>query len=98
MTTQHDIIDLNPHPDRVPELTHYRDEGCAVWHACLSCPLARCIYDDPRGGRGASARQRDSEIARLFHEGWSARAIANHYQITRRSVFRILRRERIHHG
>jgi hypothetical protein len=83
-----------PPVDRVPELTHYRDEGCVVWHACLTCPLPRCIYDDPRQGRGAANRLRDAEIARLAREGWSARALAARYQVTRRHVFRILRRER----
>jgi hypothetical protein len=80
--------------DRVPELTHYQDEGCVVWHSCLSCPLARCIYDDPRQGRGAGVRLRDAQIARLYREGWTAGAIAARYGITRRSVFRVLRRER----
>ena len=80
--------------DRVPELTHYQDEGCVVWHACLSCPLARCIYDDPRQGRGAANKLRDLEIARLAREGWSVRALANRYGLTRRHVFRILQRER----
>lgn len=80
--------------DRLPELTHYRDDGCAVWRACLSCPLTRCIYDEPRGGRGAGNRLRDIEIARRAREGWSVDALAARYGVTRRHIFRILRRER----
>ena len=80
--------------DRVPELTHYQDDGCVVWHACLTCPLPRCIYDDPRQGRGAGVRLRDAEIVRRHREGWTARRLAEHYGVHRRSIFRILRRER----
>lgn len=94
MTTERQRRRREAPVDRVPELTHYQDEGCVVWHACLSCPLARCIYDDPRQGRGAANRLRDAEIARLFHAGWSARALADRYGVTRRHVFRILQRER----
>ncbi len=85
-------------PDREPELTHYRDDGCRVWRSCLTCPLARCIYDEPRQGRGAKFRLRDAEVARLYREGWSARTLAQRYGIQRRSVFRILRRERGQQG
>ena len=88
----------NPHwlplLDSVPELTHYEDKGCMVWPACLSCPLARCIYDDPRGTRAAIHRPRDREIARLHAEGWAANAIARHFNMSRRQVFRVLARER----
>ncbi len=94
MTTQHARRHRGAPPDRVPELTHYRDDGCRVWPSCLSCPLVRCIYDEPRQGRGATTRLRDAEIARLFREGWSARALALRYGVHRRSIFRILRRER----
>jgi hypothetical protein len=80
--------------DRVPELTHYQDEGCRVWPSCLSCPLPRCIYDDPRQGRGARTRLRDADIARLSAEGWTANALAAHYKVSRRQIFRILRHER----
>lgn len=83
-----------PVMDRVPELTHYRDEGCTVWHACLSCPLPRCVYDDPRQGRGAKTRMRDADIARLSGEGWTANDLAARYHISRRQIFRILRQER----
>ena len=80
--------------DRVPELTHYQDEGCVVWHACLTCPLPRCIYDEARPGRRAGKPLRDREMARLADEGWSVRALADRYGLTRRHVFRILRQER----
>lgn len=82
--------------DRVPELTHYQDEGCRVWHACLTCPLARCIFDDPVGVRSATNRavnsQRDSEIRRRYHAGEQATALAREFRIGRRTVYRIVER------
>lgn len=94
MTTQRDRPRPGARRDREPELVHYRDDGCRVWRSCLTCPLARCIYDEPRQGRGARFRLRDAEVARLYREGWSARALAQRYGVHRRSIFRILRRER----
>jgi hypothetical protein len=81
-------------PDREPELTHYEDDGCAMWHACLSCPLPRCIYDDPRGPRAGMRHERDVTMTRLSREGWSVDAIAAAFGVSRRHVFRILQQQR----
>ncbi len=83
-----------PWADRLPEFTHYRDDGCAVHSACLTCPLPSCVYDDPRQGRGAAIRLRDAEIMQRFHEGWSPARLAKHFGIHPRSIFRVLRRAR----
>jgi hypothetical protein len=77
-------------PDRPPELTHYRDEGCRFWHACLSCPFPRCLYEEPRGPARALNAYRDGEVRRMFAAGRSATEIAEHFGLTRRSVYRIL--------
>ena len=42
-----------PLVDRRPEETHYRDTGCELAPSCLQCPMERCVYDEPEGGRGA---------------------------------------------
>jgi len=34
-----------PDRDRLPEHTDYKDTGCGVYHACLSCPLMTCVFD-----------------------------------------------------
>jgi hypothetical protein len=83
-----------PHPDRGRRLRARHDDGCEVWHACLSCPLPRCIYDEPRRGRGAAKRLRDADIARLSREGWTANQLAERYRLSRRQIIRIRRRER----
>jgi hypothetical protein len=77
-------------PDRPPELTHYRDEGCRFWHACLSCPFPRCLYEEPRGPARALNAYRDGEVRRMFAAGRSAIEIAEHFGLARRSVYRIV--------
>jgi hypothetical protein len=78
--------------DALPERTRYQDTGCQVWHACLSCPLARCIYDAP--SQALRVRLRDAKIARLAGEGWTAAALADRYGMSIRQVYRILSRQR----
>jgi hypothetical protein len=77
-----------------PERTHYEDAGCEVWHACLSCPLPRCIYEEPRRGSAALKGLRDASIVRLSGEGWSRNALAARYKLSPRQVFRILQQAR----
>jgi hypothetical protein len=77
--------------DRVPELTHYRDEGCTYWHACLTCPFPRCVFEEPGGPTRALRTWRDREIRRRFARGEAVPAIARHFGLTRRSVYRIVK-------
>jgi hypothetical protein len=74
-------------PDRPPELTHYRDEGCRFWHACLSCPFPRCLYEEPGGAARALNAYRDGEIRRMFAAGRPAVEIAEEFGLTRGSVY-----------
>jgi hypothetical protein len=76
--------------DRVPELTHYRDEGCRFWRACLSCPFPRCVFEVPGGPGRAIHAFRDGEIRRMYAVGVPPAEIADRFGITRRSVYRIL--------
>jgi hypothetical protein len=76
--------------DRVPELTHYQDEGCRFWRACLSCPFPCCVFELPGGPNRAMHAFRDVEIRRLHAAGSSAVEIADRFGVTRRSVYRIL--------
>lgn len=77
-------------PDRIPELTHYRDEGCRFWHACLTCPFPRCVFEEPGGPARALRAWRDREVRRHFARGEPVDAIAKRFGITRRSVYRIV--------
>ena len=80
--------------DSLPEHTHYADTGCDVHPSCLSCPLVRCRYDEPGGARKLQADQRDASIVVLQREGASIDAIASQMGVSRRTVFRVLARER----
>jgi hypothetical protein len=77
--------------DRVPELTHYRDEGCRVWPSCLNCPLPRCIYDQPGGQRRQRTAARDEELRRQAAAGTPPPALAERYGLSQRQVRRILK-------
>jgi hypothetical protein len=74
----------------VPELTHYQDEGCRFWHACLSCPFPCCVFELPGGPNRAMHAFRDGEIRRLYAAGTPAIELADRFGVTRRSVYRIL--------
>ena len=36
-----------PPRDLLPEEHVYRDKGCSIHGACLTCPLSRCRYERP---------------------------------------------------
>jgi hypothetical protein len=79
--------------DALPENLEYADSGCDIWDRCLTCPLPRCRYDEPGGARQLFLRERDREIARLYRgDGVSIDVLARRFGISRRSVFRSLRR------
>jgi hypothetical protein len=85
--------------DALPEHTDYRDTGCELAPSCLSCPLARCRYDEPANLRRLRADRRDREIAYLRRKHRvPIKTIASAYGLTRRSIFRILREQEEHTG
>lgn len=84
-----------PRRDALPENTHYADTGCDLHSSCLTCPLARCRYDEPGGARRLLSTNRDSEVLMLQrHGGLTIDGIARRVGISRRTVFRILARSR----
>lgn len=76
--------------DSLPEKVGYRDDGCDIYPECLTCPLPRCRYDEPGGLRGMINAARDSQIASLRTRGLQIEEIADHFGLSRRTVFRIL--------
>lgn len=80
-----------PRQDALPESTPYRDRGCELHVACLTCPLPRCRYDVPGGARALVNRDRNAVIRRLrLHAGLPVDEIARRFSISRRTVFRVL--------
>ncbi|MDP2949726.1 MAG: helix-turn-helix domain-containing protein [Chloroflexota bacterium] len=96
-TTTSAVVDLpsqkRVRQDALPESTHYRDEGCDLYSSCLACPLPRCRYDEPGGARALLNLGRDREILHLRRrQGLAVETLARRYGVSRRTVFRILRK------
>ncbi len=78
-------------PDPVPELCSYRDGGCEFAISCLACPFSKCLDEEPGGRKRYLKLRRDAEIVRLHEsEGKTVRELADTFQISRRTVQRIL--------
>jgi hypothetical protein len=78
--------------DLPPEYCQYRDEGCELAESCLSCPFARCIYDEPGGKQRWTKRMRDREIVWLrTNEGKTLNELAEMFSISPRTVQRVLK-------
>ena len=80
--------------DALPEHLAYNDGGCELAPACLRCPLEVCRHDQRGGARRLRQTARDETLLRFYEEGLSIDALAGRYRLTRRSVFRILAKER----
>jgi transposase-like protein len=80
--------------DALPEHTQYADTGCDVHPSCLSCPLVRCRYDEPGGARKLMSEERDRSILVMQRRGATVNSIARRFNVSRRTVFRVLARAR----
>ena len=81
--------------DTLPELTRYRDAGCDVHPACLTCPLPRCRYDEPEDGANILKQLRNDEVLEVFRsERLSAIELAQRFNVSKRTIHRILRAQR----
>ncbi len=76
--------------DSLPENTRYRDDGCDISESCFTCPLPRCRYEEPGGLRSILNEQRDRQIIQLRMKGVPVDALADHFGISRRTVFRVI--------
>jgi hypothetical protein len=76
--------------DALPEFTRYRDDGCDISASCLTCPLPRCRYEEPGGLRSLLNEQRDRQIIQLRLKGVPVDALADHFGVSRRTVFRVI--------
>ena len=80
--------------DAVPENYPYRDDGCQVSPSCLRCPLPQCKYDDPGWFQREKRRGRDEEVIAVMHQqDLSVSEAAARFDISQRTIFRILLRE-----
>jgi hypothetical protein len=67
----------------------YPDTGCEAAPACLSCPLARCKYDDPAYFQRQRRRARDLKVVTTMRlEGLTVEAAAERFSVTVRTIWR----------
>jgi len=76
--------------DELPEHVDYRDTGCHVHPSCLSCPLERCLFDDPRAFYRRRSESRVLAMIVLVSQGLTPTEVARNLGVSRRTVFRWL--------
>lgn len=82
-----------PSIDHMPESEVFRDTGCDVHPACLTCPLPRCRYDEAGWLQREERDTRDAEVLRLrFRQALTVDELAAQFQVSARTVHRILQR------
>jgi len=74
----------------LPENCHYRDEGCDLADSCFNCPFPDCVFDKRGGEHRRNKKLRNKEICRLYIAGFSSQAIADKFQVCRRTVQRAI--------
>ena len=80
-------------PDILPEFYPYRDIGCEASPSCLECPLPQCKYDNPGWLQREKRSERDRQIVYAFRrDGLTAPQVAARFDLSHRTIFRILRR------
>jgi hypothetical protein len=85
--------DIELVPDRLPDYSEYRDQGCDLSPSCLRCLLPKCRHDKQEGGRRVSKRLRDLEILRQrTASGRSVSDLAREFDLSKRTIQRIIRR------
>lgn len=79
--------------DTTPEFFHYADTGCEASDSCLDCPLPQCKYDDLALYQQNRRLARDFQVAAVIElERLSAEAAAERFEVTVRTIFRIVER------
>jgi len=76
--------------DILPENIHYRDTGCELYSACLTCPLPVCKEELSHGRQSVRARMRTLQINLLLSEGRSIGWIMQVMGVGERTVYRAL--------
>ncbi|KKM04745.1 hypothetical protein LCGC14_1761140 [marine sediment metagenome] len=74
--------------DALPEHHRYRDTGCELHSACLTCPLPVCKEELSHGRQSVRARMRTLQINLLSDEGRSVEWIMQVMGVSRRTVYR----------
>ncbi len=74
--------------DDLPEYIRYKDVGCELHSACLTCPLPVCKEELTQGVQAVRAYMRNLQIQLLRDEGRTVEWIAQVMGITIRGVYK----------
>ena len=77
-------------PVLLPDDSNWKDNGCELFSACLSCPLPNCVEEEPRGKQRLRLLARAERMAELRRQGKSTGEIAELFRVSRRTVQRVL--------
>ena len=95
MTQATILLTSRPRSDALPEHTNFMDAGCDLYPSCLRCPLPKCRYEEPGGAAAMLRTGRDDRILHLAGEnGLSIDSLAEMFGLSRRTIFRVLRKKR----
>lgn len=73
------------------ELTEYRDEGCEAHSSCLSCPLPKCLEEQPAARRKWLKSARDGQVLARWKKCKSTAETARAMGLSQRTVQRIVK-------
>ncbi len=69
----------------------YEDTGCDISSSCFTCPLSMCKYDSPAEYRRYKRGIHDTAVmTRVQQDGLTIRETAVEFQLTERTIYRIL--------
>lgn len=83
--------------DALPEFTAYRDTGCRLYSACLSCPLPACLQELHGPDRALRLVARNLRIAEDRRHGAAISSLVAKYTVSRRTVHRALSNPLVFH-
>ena len=81
--------------DLLPDKVEWRDGGCEFFPSCLNCPLPKCVEDEPRGQQRLRMAARKRRMEELRRRGKSVKEIAELFGVSRRTVQRALKNQKI---
>jgi DNA-binding CsgD family transcriptional regulator len=76
--------------DLLPDDINWRDVGCEFSASCLSCPLPKCVEDEPRGQQRLRMSARKKRMEELKQAGKTVKEIAGIFGVSTRTVQRAL--------
>ena len=89
------VLQLPARSDALPEYVDYTDSGCDLYPSCLNCPLPQCRYEVNGGATAMLRLGRDASIiAASKRYGATIDDIARTFGLSRRTIFRVLERDR----